>query len=374
MLTAEEIDDLMWPITNLYEEFNSTVICDIARRISKTGGVTATAALQAQRITESGLLYEELLDEVAKMTHMSKTELDKLFKAAGYKTMKFDDSIYTHAGLSPRPLHLSPAMTQVLTAGIEKTGGYVNNLCRTVPLAGQEAYIHATDIIHMQVSSGAMSYTQALRAQVKELAARGLTTVSYGKHVDQMDVALRRATLTGVSQTCGKLQETRADEMDLDLVQVSAHIGARPSHQLWQGKVYSRKFPTDEYPDFVTETGYGTGPGLMGWNCRHTFYPYYYGISEDHYTKKELETYQNATVPYNGKDVQMYEATQIQRKMEREIRRWKRECDALRAANLDNTVEYAKMQQARAKLRDFTKQTGLIRQREREGFKTKIMK
>lgn len=366
MLTADQLDAFPDPIIDLYEEYQQSVINDIARRLAKMD-VTSTAAWQMQRLVESGAVYENALKELSRLTGKSEAALRALFERAGVKALRFDDSIYRAAGLNPLPLNLSPAMAQVLAAGLRKTQGVMQNLTMTTAVNGQEAFIQAADLAYMQVSSGAMSYTQAIRDAVIGVTDQGLSAINYASgRREQLDVAMRRTVLTGVSQTAGQLQIARADEMGSDLVQTSAHVGARPEHQVWQGQIFSRSGNSKEYPNFVASTGYGTGAGLCGWNCRHSFYPYFEGISENAYSKAELESYANKTVTYQGQEISMYDATQKQRAIERKIRFWKRRAGALDAAGLDSTVEGAKVREWQAQMRDFTKQTGLIRQRERE--------
>lgn len=371
MLTADELDTLTDPILALYEEYNQSVINDIARRLA--GMNFASAAWQMQRLTESGMVYKNALKELAKMTGKSEKELREIFKRAGVKAMAFDDAVYKAAGLNPLPLNLSPAMARVLAAGLAKTQGVLNNMTLTTAMSGQQAFLKAADLAYMQVASGAMSYDQAIREAIKKVANDGLSVINYASgKTDQLDVAMRRTVLTGVSQTSGQLQITRADEMGSDLVAVSAHIGARntgegvANHEAWQGQVYSRSGTHKKYKPFVETTGYGTGAGLMGWNCRHSFYPFFEGISKEIYSKKELESYANKTVTYNGREMSVYEATQQQRGIERDIRKWKRIAGAKESAGKDNSAELAQVKKYQAKMRDFVKETGLDRQRVRE--------
>ena len=225
----------------------------------------------------------------------------------------------------------------------------------------------------MQVSSGAFDYDSAIRQAVKSVADQGIGVIHFGSgRRDRLDVAMRRAVLTGVNQTAGELQIARADEMGCDLVQTSAHIGARntgtgpANHEGWQGRVFSRSGRHPKYPDFEAETGYGTGPGLCGWNCRHSFFPFFEGISRNVYTKAQINEYASKKVNYNGEDISVYEATQKQRAIEREIRDAKRQASALKAAGLDNAEELARVRTLQEKMRDFTRQTGLSRQYQRE--------
>ena len=373
MLTFDQLNVLPETITEVYENYLQSVINDIARRIAKMGEVTPLSAWQMQRLTESGGVYEEALRQLSQITGKSEAELREAMKWAGVKSMEFDDVIYKAAGLSPIPLKLSPAMQQVLLAGLAKTNATLKNLTLTTALSAQASFIQESDLAYMQVSSGAMSYDQAIRSAIKRVADSGLTTIDYKSgHRDQLDVAVRRAVLTGVSQTVGVIQIQRAEEMGVDLVQTSAHAGARnkgvgpQNHESWQGKVFSRSGRSKKYPPFVETTGYGTGEGLMGWNCRHSFFPYFEGISENAYSEAERKSLAKKTVDYSGEKISMYDATQVQRYIERNIRRWKRQAQALAAAGLENSKEMSLVKSWQARMRDFINQTKLTRQSIRE--------
>lgn len=367
MLTANQFDGLTADILELYDRYQQSVINDIARRIAGLDYATSSAAWQMQRLNHSGALYDSILEKLSDLTGRSERELKAMFTKAGVKAMAFDDSIYRAAGLQPLPLNLSPAMGQVLAAGLRKTGDQMKNLCLTTASTGQELFVQATDLAYMQVTGGAMSYQQAVRGAVRDIAARGLSVINYASgRRDQLDVATRRAVLTGVAQTTGNLQWARADEMGQDLVQTSAHAGARPAHMLWQGKIFSRSGTSKDYPDFRQATGYGTGAGLMGYNCRHSYYPFFEGISENAYDRATLDEFISRKVKYNGEEMPFYDATQQQRGIERKIRLLKRQKSAMEAAGLDSTPEGEAIAYYQAKMRDFTKQTGLVRQRSRE--------
>lgn len=371
MLTAEQFDGLIEPITELYTEYETSVIADIARRLKNLS--FDSAAWQVQRLTESGALYKDVLKKLSKLTGQSEEQIALILKKAGVKAVQFDDSIYKDAGLNPQPLNLSPAMLDVLKAGLEKTGGIANNLTMSTALTSQQSFIRAADIAHMQVTTGAMSYDQAIRQAVKNMAAQGLDVIDYASgHSDKLDVAMRRTVLTGVAQTTNQLQLTRADEMGSDLVAVSAHAGARNkgvgpmNHASWQGKIYSRSGNHRKYPNFVEVTGYGTGEGLGGWNCRHSFYPFFEGVSENAYTRAQVNKLNKQTTTYQGQKIDEYTATQYQRAIERKIRFWKRQVTALQAAKLESTKEQMKVSHWQKVMRDFVSQTGLDRQYPRE--------
>ena len=371
MLTAAQFDQLSVPITTLYTEFTDSVILDIVRRLKNLDLISAS--WQVQRLSESGLVYEQILKRVSKLTGVSERVLKETFAKAGVKAMKFDDAIYRAAGLAPTSLKLSPQMLRILEIGIVLTNSVLRNLTLTTALAGQDAFIRAADLAYLQITSGTFSYQEAIRNAVYSVSRGGLPVITYPSgRQDQIDVAVRRATLTGVGQTTGQLQIARMNEMGTILVQTSAHIGARnrgegyENHESWQGRVFSRSPLNTEYQDFVSTTGLGTVTGLNGVNCRHSFYPFFEGISENAYKAETLKAYEDKTVTYNGRELSVYEATQIQRSIERKIRQAKRDMNALKAVELPYDTELSKLRQYQAQMRSFIAQTDLQRQSFRE--------
>ena len=158
------------------------------------------------------------------------------------------------------------------------------------------------------------------------------------------------------------LQLARMEEMDCEFVEVTAHEGARPTHAVWQGRVYHRGGAVvqdgERYEDFETATGYGTGPGLCGWNCRHNFYPFYPGISVRNYTDERLAELDARNTPYGGGLYTRYEITQMQRALERRVRKCKRRYLAETAAGVDASQSAAKLKTARQQLSAFLEETG----------------
>lgn len=122
------------------------------------------------------------------------------------------------------------------------------------------------------------------------------------------------------------------------MVEVSAHGGARPEHTEWQGKVYSLRGETKGYKTLEDACEYGSVTGLCGVNCRHTFFPYYKGSAKT-YTNKELTSLKNETVEYNGKKINKYDASQIQRKLERNIRQNKKDIAGLQGILTSNNKD-----------------------------------
>lgn len=348
MLTPNQLQALPDSLVALYGQLESEIIADMARRIAKAEYLTDTAAWQSFKVQELKATRAEIIRKLSRITGKSERELKKMFEDAGTAALAYDDEIYKAAGLSPVPLARSKALQAALAAGLKNTKGELRNLTRTTANTASKQFEDALDAAYMRIMSGAFSPQDAIRRAVKALAAEGLQSIRYPSgHTDKIDIAIRRAALTGVNQTAGVLQETRADEMGCDLVQTTSHMGARPEHAVWQGQIFSRSGKHRKYPDFVSSTGYGTGPGLCGWNCHHSFYPFFEGLSADTYTHDTKE---------NRK---AYEQSQQQRAYERAIRQSKRELAAL-----DSAIKAAPDEATRAALEaEFQHSASILRRR-----------
>lgn len=381
MLKPKYLERLPESLVELYSEVETDILCNMAQRIAAFDDFIPAAQWQYQKLIEMGNYHSYIVKALAARTGRTEKHIQQLMNEAGLKTLAFDDAVYEAAGLSPPPLAASPELQVVLAEGLRSTMGLFENLTRTTASTATGQFERALDRAWLQIQSGAFSRQQAVTMAIKDLCEQGVgarsstPTIQYPSgHIDKLDVAVRRAVLTGVNQAALRLQETRMDEMGCDLVEVSAHAGARVgdgapgpgNHAWWQGKVYSRSGTSGKYPPFVESTGYGTGEGLGGWNCRHSFFPFYEGISEPTYTAAQLEDLNAPKYEYNGKKLTEYEASQRQRALERQLRRWKREKAAMAAAGRDPSEAAARLKKTREKYLDFLGQTGLKRYYDRE--------
>lgn len=365
MLTPDYLDTLPDAVVALWQQVEDDILRDIARRIGKIPDrdtLTDTAAWQAWRYGQVQACHQDVVSLLAKYSGKSQEVIRQTLLDAALTTLASDDAVYRAAGLDPPPVERSEALNNLLNAGYRQTLGTWRNLTATTANTVTGEFERALDHAWLQVSSGAFSYDVAIRRAVDGLAAH-MNGVTYPSgHKDTLEVAVRRAVLTGTNQTCAKLQLARAEEMGCEFVEVSAHAGARPEHALWQGKVYhiggAVELDGVWYEDFATATGYGTGPGLCGWNCRHNFYPFFPGVSKRLYDDAALAKLADKTVEYGGKMYTEYEISQMQRALERRVRRFKRQYLAEEAAGVDATAAAAKLRAARRDLNDFVRATG----------------
>lgn len=377
MLTFRQLDDLPDAVLDIITATEREIINDMARRIAKVGAVTDTAQWQLSRLEAIGAERDYIMRQLNRALGMTEQQLIRLFDEAATRTLATDDAIYRAAGYNPQPLADNTYMQQLIRAGLTKTLTEYRNLTLTTAATATQQFENALDLAYHKVTSGGFSYQQAIRDGVRTLTRKGIAAIQYPTGwVDYLDVAFRRATLTGVNQTAAEVQLRRMDEMGTDLVETTAHHGARTApgpgpenHAWWQGRWFSRSRQPSKYPDFYEQTGYGTGPGLCGWNCRHSFFPVIEGLSDRAHSIDQLRSLNDRTVTYDGKEMDLYDATQHQRYIERQIRRWKRESGALEAAGVDNATAKDKVREWQAVQRDFIDQTGLRRDyfRERAG-------
>lgn len=384
MLTPEYLETVADEVIELYAEFERSIIKDIAKRLTKTNLLVPSVNHQIRVLQESGMLYNDIIKEISKITGKSEEKIRQIFENSAMQSIKIDDEVYRKVGFNPISLNQSDSMLQFLIAGMEKTNKQVNNLTMTLAGNSQAKFTNAVNLAYIQVTSGAFDKNTAILNAIKILSDDGLDIVYPSGKVSKIDVAVRRAVVTGVNQTCGKMQEMRADEFECDLMELTAHPGARvtekndyTNHAWWQGKIVSRSGKKGYLS--LEDIGYGEITGFLGINCRHGWSPFFEGITKRRYTDKELENINNQTVKYKDNEMGLYEATKTQREKERKIRKIKREVGAYeeilknsddeelkKATSIKYNSAKNKLSKAQNELVLFTKETGLKRQYERE--------
>lgn len=343
-LTPEQLKNIPENIVKLYRDLEEFIIDDIARRISKAGEVTSTAKWQLERAKD--LSMDNIEKEIERVLGLANEELENTFKQSALTSVQAESKIYKEAINKEIKIKGNTLLEKVLEAAIKQTKGELKNISQSLGFAQivngkivykdiAKFYQESVDLALMQVNSGVLNSNKAIKQAVKKLADSGLRTVDYENGwSNRVDVAVRRAVVTGSNQMCHKMTELTMKELECEFVETTAHAGARPDHQEWQGQVFCYKGKSDKYPDFVEKTRYGYGDGLGGYNCRHSFYPFFPGISKRAYSEEHLNNIDPEPFEYDGKTYTYYEALQRQRKLETSIRQKKRELITYNAAGL----------------------------------------
>ncbi len=368
MLDIKAVETSASELALLYQQMEDDLLKNIARRLKYDDAAGGTLKWQLKKLQEIGALNKANVKILAKYSGKAEKLIKKTIVDAGLGAIKQDETVYQIAFGEGKlktmalPAEQSPYINALLRLA---TAHAVNemNLVNTAALeSAKKIFTDAVNQAYLETLQGVYSYQEAIRKAVRKAADGGIKGAHYisaaGREMfNHLDVAIRRAVLTTTKQVAHEMQLQRAKEWGSDLVEVSSHVGARPSHAVWQGQIYSISGKSTKYKSFVAETGYGDMLGLGGINCHHSFYPFFEGLSTREFYPVDEE-----------ENKKQYESMQQQRKIEREIRKVKRRIIAAEAQGDHAAVlKYNKQLKVKQmKMRAHIKQSGLTRRRDRE--------
>lgn len=380
--SPELLDAMPEELAELYRGLEDALLMEICSRLKLRDELNEVTVQDIKALRSHGIDLKEIEKAIRQTTGISEKKLNELIDDVVERNQKYYTEVIDLARVTQPDVLVDATTIDTIKRqtwdvfrNITASMGFLVDAGRTM-LSPAKAYQWALDAATLKVESGAISYGQAIKEAVRELASSGLRVVDYESgHRDHVDVAARRAVMTGVSQLCSKYTEQAAEYLETPYFEVSAHAGARDkpgpspwsSHKNWQGKVYSVR-DGDIYPTIYKVCGLGAVDGLEGANCRHRRFPWVEGVSERTYTDDQLKHIDDGLgCTYDGKTYTAYEATQMQRRVEREIRKLKREKAAYKAAGLheDETAVNIRLRRLNAKYKAFSAEAGLPEQPER---------
>lgn len=357
MLTPEYLNNIEFnDVVELYNKLNIEIIADIISRISIMDDITAVSKEQMKILlqTNGTEIFNEALEKTSLLTRETKNALKLLFKNMAKEDIQGYEELYKY---KEKPFKLSETQYNILNQGLKQTNKTLKNMTNTIAFQSQQAYVNAVDEAYMKVISGAFDYTSAINTAVQQLADKGITLKDkLGRNI-QLETAVRRNVLSGIHTTANNINRNIETELGCDGYEVTAHLGARPSHAEEQGKQFAvNKKDASKYG---LELWSDVAELWEEYNCRHSYFGIILGVSEPVYTNNELEKLKNATVTLNGKQVPYYKATQRQRQFESDIRNTKRSIQTLDKAGIDSSNQRSKLRQLQMKQTAFCKETGL---------------
>lgn len=384
MITPEQYEGLPERFVALAQDVEDNVVEDICRRLAKENFFTKTAVAQMRSmVTFSGLSEQRVAEMIAEFMGKSQAEITAMYEEAMEQLIADEGYVFERLGV-PQSLGNDTFRKSIINTMVQQAGADLRNLTGSlgfimgrefVPLA--QAYQSTLDFAVLQIQTGVVDTNRAIKQAIVTLTDSGMRTVQYlSGRTEQIDVAVRRSIVTGMHNLSGRVAEQQADDMGTSLFEVSAHSGARDSgsgfenHKAWQGKVYWYKTPVPGYESLERRTGYGDPAGLEGVNCRHSKHPFVDGISRRIYSDKDLANIDKPAFTFEGRSYNTYEATQMQRHIERNMRLYKRRMNGLKAAGFgsgDPTYDQASALLARwgDKYKKFSRAAGLRLQPER---------
>lgn len=357
MLTPEYLESIEFnKVVELYNKLNIEITADIIQRIAGMNDITSTTKDELKILVQTNGIdvFNKALEKTSLLTTERKKQLKRLFEDMIQEDMQDYEELYDYRN---KIFKLSESQYKILNQNLKSTDKTLRNLTNTIAFHSQQMYINAVDLAYMQVASGALDYATAIKNAVQNLADSGITLKDRAGRKVQLEVAVRRNVMTGIQQTANSVNRDIEEYLGCDGYEVTAHLGARPTHAEAQGKQYalneedSKKYNIGLWAD-VEDL-------WKEYNCRHTYFGIILGVSEPKCTNKELKEYKDATVKHNGEKIPYYEATQKQRQLENAIRKTKRAIQTLEKAGEDTKASKSKLAILNKRLNDFCKETGL---------------
>jgi hypothetical protein len=378
MFTPTEIEALPSAMEQLYRSLQLNIMSDLTERLKANGEeITSAADWQINRLYELGVSKDEIDSLIQSTLDVSDDEIDRIYDEVVKSGYARNEELYTSKGKEYIPYAENKQLQQLVKAVKNQTKSEYRNITGSLGFAVRNAdntlsftpladfYQRTLDNGLMQIASGAVDYNTVLKKAVKAMTDSGLRTVDYASGwSNRVDVAARRALMTGFNQVVAKVNEDNAEQLGTEYFEVSYHRGARPTHQVWQGRVYSKK-------ELETVCGLGTVTGLCGANCYHSYSPFIKGIDTPTYSKEELDRMneeENTPKEYNGRQYTAYEAQQRQRQLETAMRADRQKIELLTQGGADDdtiTGAKAKYFQRQDEYVKFSKAMGLPEQWER---------
>lgn len=368
-MTPGQIDALSDTAGRLAEPINDFLLQDIARRISEAGQLTSTAQYQVWRAQQLGLSQQEINERIKSLLKKSDEDIEKLLTQAADTGYRFDlDRLPTAAAI---PFESNTSLQQTVSAAVKLAQEDFTNLTQTLGMVDpfgnalplQSAYRKCMDFAFEQVFTGAADYNTAIRQATKNLADRGVRVINYetGIHTS-LEAAVRRSIMGGLGLMNEQISLQNHDDFGCDGWEISAHANSAPDHEPIQGRQYSDAEYTALNNSLVRRIG--------TLNCGHAAFPIIFGVNEPQYTEEELKQFREENdkgITYEGRKYTGYEATQMQRRVERSIRRQKNRILVDESAGDEEKLltDRIRLQRLNEEYKRFSKAAGLRTEQER---------
>lgn len=372
------LEEIPVPFEQALSSLEQRVMTEIVRAIRINGFSTSTADWQVEKLIQMGKSEAEIQRYVQEALQLTNEELEKVYSDEVYAHYYGYSRAYKKSGFEQIPLEQNAVLQSVMNAAKVQTRDTFRNMTASMgfairnPATGKISYSPLMDFYQntldsavMDIMSGSMSYDKVLSRTINMMTTSGLRWIDYDSRAHfRVNVAARMAVMTGFRQVQGKINEQVANELGTDSYEVSFHLGARPTHQVWQGRVYT-------YKELESVCGLGTVTGLHGANCYHDYTAFVPGVSVRNYTDEELDQMmaeENTPKSYNGKEYTTYEALQEQRRLETLMRKSRQDIALMKEGGADKktiTLRQCRYRQQQQQYRSFSKVMKLPQQMER---------
>lgn len=313
-------------IQGYYRNLEDRTLKDIVKRINKSCTIAETTSeVRIQSLLNLGYDLKDIKKELSKDLNITSNKLGRLVNEAGLKSYAEDAKYYKIGG---KKLKENPAVLKMIDTMSKSSVEDLNNLTGTVGLAGkplEKWYKETLNQAVIDITSGTYARSEVMRRVVKDIGDKGLEYIEYSSGRNfSVEAAVKMNLVSSVNRLSAEISLKNAEEMNQDLMELTAHAGARPTHQEWQGQIVS----LSGNPDYLSlnDIGYGSAEGFMGVNCRHNWYPYFPGKSKRFWDDETLEDFK-----YKGKTYDEHSAYQRLRNLEKTARKHERKAKLFNA-------------------------------------------
>ena len=381
MLSPSDIQSVIHDITDIYSQVESECISAIVKRLNAGSKVMETSVWQMRKMSEAGALSRDLVRRLSNVLPMTEKQiidvLTASLKQSRYTDLKTAKKVSAQLKIDGVVDVSAEGFQRVLRSASAGIHDILNMTGTQAIQASVRTYTDAINNAYLRTISGNYTLEDSVRKATGAIGKSGIKIVekkeqivdtellntngelqttymsTQGLRTYPLDSAIRRDIVTSINRACGELTLADGDLLETDLVLTSWHIGARPEHEAWQGKVFTRNPNDKRYPNFYDVCGYGEVDGICGINCRHSFMPYFEGTSINLDNKPTAE-----------ENNRIYDLLQQQRGFERNLRAMKRQQVAFREGG---HMEDAKRIQSRINsysqsYRNFLDQNNLVRE------------
>ena len=392
MIDERLIDKLVERLVNRIEEANTYTLQKIGESIKKIGALSPSKAQQLAQILKYGGNYDKIVERLAKITELNVKDIYEIFEEVAKSDYAFAKQFYDYKNVKYIPYEKNITLQNHVRALANLTANQYVNFSNTLAFTKQvngkvvytelaKTYQDTIDKAILSVAQGKSTFDEQMYSTIKELASSGLKTVDYasGRSV-RLDSSVRQHMKGALRNLHNETQAIFGKEFGSDGVEISVHLNPAPDHAEVQGRQFSKeefkKFQNDQdavdYTGklFTSEHDGYDRRSISEYNCYHYTFDIVLGVSKPEYSVEELQKINednNKGFELDGVHYTNYEGTQLQRKLETEIRKQKDIQIIAKASGNKELIAHSqeKIRQLTSKYRQLSDVSGLPTKMER---------
>lgn len=346
-------------IMEIYHKFYMNVVTAIIHNVKGLKNVSDAEYRQYVKKTTKDV-YNKTNEEVLKVNKQVKQNVGKSMKKSANTKMQSMEDMYKYKDV---PLIMTKTQLDIVSKTVAKTYKDIKKLNAELPENAKKQYIESVNKYTNEMLKGDITFDEAVKRATKDVREKGID-LTYKRKVNnkvqtvhvEPDAAVKRNIIGNMKEAGTQINQDVQETLGTDGWMTNVSGNARPSHQVWQGRIFADGSvgkrvngvyyePFDRYKDELND-----------YNCQHYASPVFLGIAEPEYSKSELQRINNRTVKYKGKKISAYDGSQIQRRLENNIRKTKRNIEALEKEGLDAKEEKNRLQHEYKKYREASRE------------------